>query len=122
MIRSKILLIGFLVASSLYASNAEDLIDQNGCLACHAVASKKAAPAFKGTARKNLKWYSGEAKLKIIDSIKNGSKGKYRQFSDTSMPAYKHLSDTDLDKIANWILDLYRNNINRGNNRQGRNF
>jgi len=104
MVGSKILLMGFLVASSLYASSAEDLIDQNGCLACHAVASKKSAPAFAGIGMRNKRFEGTNAKAIIISSIKNGSKGKYPYFSNTAMPAFTNFSDAELSIIADYIL------------------
>ncbi|MEA3331336.1 MAG: c-type cytochrome [Campylobacterota bacterium] len=119
----KILLVALATVTVLSAQSGETLVKENGCMECHNIMGKKLAPAFKGTARKNLKWYGNDAKLKIIDSIKNGSKGKYRNFADTEMPAYGHLADKDLDEISTWILDLYRNNRNMTPaNRRGRPF
>jgi len=104
MVGSKILLMGFLVASTLYAGSAEDLIDKNGCLACHAVASKKAAPAFAGIGMRNKRFEGTNAKATIISSIKNGSKGKYPYFSNTAMPAFTNFSDAELNIVADYIL------------------
>ena len=78
---------------------------------------KKLAPAFKGTARKNLKWYGADAKSHIIESIKNGSQGKYRNFTDSQMPAYKTMSNEKLNMIANWIISLYVNGDRQGRQR-----
>ena len=101
----KKIIIAIVFASTLLLSNSgEQLTIQNGCMECHNIMGKKAAPAFMGTAKKNTKWYGDEAKANIIKSIKNGSKGKYRQFSDTEMPAYPNISQTDLETIASWIL------------------
>ena len=93
-----------LATTILLANSGEELTKQNGCMECHNIMGKKAAPAFMGTAKKNLKWYGNEAKANIVKSIKNGSKGKYRQFADTEMPAYSNISESDLDTIASWIL------------------
>ena len=103
----------------LFANSAEEITKNNGCMACHNIIGKKAAPALKGTARKNLKWYGGDAKAKIINSIKNGSKGKYRNFADTQMPAFKSLSDKELSVVADWILSLYLNRTNERGHPQG---
>ncbi|MCD6433504.1 MAG: c-type cytochrome [Sulfurimonas sp.] len=118
----KILLVSLATVTVLSAQSGETLAKDNGCMECHNIMGKKLAPAFMGTARKNLKWYGNDAKSKIIDSIKNGSKMKYRNFADTEMPAYKHLSDKDLDEVSTWILDLYRSNRNAmpANRRGGR--
>ncbi len=116
----KIFIIAVATVSMLFAQNAEILVKENGCMECHNIMGKKVAPAFKGTARKNLKRYGNDAKLQIIKSIKNGSKGKYRNFSDTSMPAYSNLSDKELDEISTWILELYTKNRTTNTNGRGR--
>jgi cytochrome c551/c552 len=104
MLKYKILLMGLFVGSSLLANSAESLIQQNGCLACHAVASKKAAPAFAGIGMRNKRFEGANAKATIMNSIKNGSKGKYPYFSQSAMPAFSGLSDADLSTIADYIL------------------
>jgi cytochrome c551/c552 len=104
MLKSKILLIGLFLGSSVFANSAQELIDQNGCLACHAVASKKAAPAFAGIAMRNKRFEGANAKTIIMNSIKNGSKGKYPYFSNSAMPPFSNLSDTELSTIADYIL------------------
>ena len=88
----------------LFANTAEDLVNQNGCLECHAVASKKNAPAFAGIGKRNKMFNGDNAKASIIASIKNGSTGKYPRFSSTAMPAFANLSDDELNIIADWIL------------------
>jgi len=100
----KILWVSALVGSCLFANSAEELIEQNGCLACHAVASKKTAPAFAGIGMRNKRFEGASAKETIMNSIKNGSKGKYRMFSSSEMPAFANLSDSDLSLIADYIL------------------
>ena len=50
--------------------------------------------------------YNG-AKAKIIESIKTGSKGKYRNFTDIEMPPYSHLKADELNTLADWILTEY---------------
>ncbi len=104
MLKYKILLMGLFAGSSLLANSAESLIQQNGCLACHAVASKKAAPAFAGIGIRNKRFEGANAKATIMNSIKNGSKGKYPYFSQSAMPAFSGLSDADLSTIADYIL------------------
>ncbi len=53
---------------------------------------KKELLLFMGVARRNLRASSYEvAKNTIINSIKNGSKGKYAKFSD-EMPAFSYFS------------------------------
>ncbi|WP_457745300.1 c-type cytochrome [Sulfurimonas sp.] len=101
----KKLLIGtFLLGSTLFAQTAQELINENGCLACHAIASKKAAPAFAGIARRNMRFDGSHAKVTIMDSIRDGSKGKYPMFSQTAMPAFSNLTYEQLDTLATYIL------------------
>jgi len=92
--------------------NGKILIEKYGCTACHNIMGRKNAPAFMGIARKNLMWNSfDEAKTTLVNSIKNGSQGKYRRFANTAMPPYKNvISETEINIIASWILSEYENN------------
>ena len=118
----KIILTVLVTNGLLFANNGEQLIKNNGCMECHNIMGKKLAPAFMGTARKNISWFGDGAKLKIVESIKNGSKGKYRKFSDTKMPAFSHLTDEELNSIADWILKEYDKNkkLHHNKSKQGR--
>jgi cytochrome c551/c552 len=105
MFKTKLFSVLMLVNVSLFAANsAESLIEQNGCLACHAVASKKAAPAFAGIAMRNKRFEGANAKMVIMNSIKDGSSEKYRMFSGSAMPAFSNLSEEDLSTLADYIL------------------
>ncbi len=104
MLNKKVLLIGAILSSSLFASSAEELMNQNGCLACHAVASRKAAPAFAGIGMRNKRFKGSAAKLTIMNSIQKGSKGKYPRFSGSVMPSFPNLSKSDLGTLADYIL------------------
>jgi len=104
MIKSKSFYLALTVAVSLFGSSAEQLIEENGCLSCHAVASKKAAPAFAGIAMRNKRFEGDNAKAVIINSIKHGSSGKYPRFADMEMPAFPNFSDEELSSIADYIL------------------
>lgn len=91
-----------LVSSSLLAKNADEILKENNCMKCHNIRGMKSAPPFSMIYKMNKGWFGlGESSIK--DSIKNGSKGKYPMFSNFSMPAYKHLSDNELDIIMDWI-------------------
>ncbi len=90
----------------LFAQTAQELVLKNGCLECHAVASKKLAPAFAGIAKKNKKLHNINAQSIILKSIKNGSIGKYRKFSNSQMPSYKNLTNKELNIISEYILSL----------------
>ncbi|WP_457748345.1 c-type cytochrome [Sulfurimonas sp.] len=100
----KLLFSTLLLSGSLFAQNAQEIINDNGCLACHAVASKKEAPAFAGIAKRNMRFEGSHAKETIINSIKNGSQGKYPMFSQSAMPAFPNLSEEQLNTLADYIL------------------
>ena len=100
----KIFIATLVLSGVLFAQSAQELIDANGCLACHAVASKKVAPAFAGIGMRNKRFEGANAKATIMNSIKNGSQGKYPMFSDSAMPAFKNLSQQDLSTLADYIL------------------
>ena len=96
-----------LASSTVFGATATTLLKDNGCMECHNIRGMKKAPAFTGIARRNLRRNSYEvAKGIIIDSIKNGSSGKFPNFSDTKMPAFDYLSNQDLETIADYILSL----------------
>ena len=107
-----------LVTSSLFAQTATEIMNDNGCMACHAIASKKSAPAFAGIAKRNMRFEGTGAKATIMNSIKNGSSGKYPHFSGTKMPAFSHLSDAELTTVADYILaQSSKANCNSGGGR-----
>ena len=103
-----------IVTTALFAQDdAQTLITKNNCMSCHNIVGMKDAPPFAGIAKRNTRW-GGNAKANIINSIKNGSQGKYRMFSNTQMPSFKNLSDKDLDTLANWVLSQSSNMGGRG--------
>lgn len=72
------------------------LATQNGCLSCHAKDFKKVGPAFDEIAKKlNNK--------EIANSIKNGSRGKWKECKNIPMPAFKKINDNDIQEIVKWI-------------------
>ena len=86
------------ISSAAHANRA--LAEKNGCLGCHAVASKLVGPAFQDVAAK----YAGQsdAKEKLAQSIRSGSVGKW---GEVPMPAQAKLSQADAKKLATWILN-----------------
>jgi len=100
----KILTIGILLSSVLYAQSADEIMKANGCFSCHAIASRKAAPAFAGIGKRNKRFEGIHAKATIMNSIKNGSKGKYPRFANSAMPAFSNLSEKELSTVADYIL------------------
>ena len=76
------------------------LADKQGCLGCHAAATKLVGPAYREVAAK----YAGDASAvaALTQSIRNGGTGKW---GDMPMPPQKQVSEADAKKIARWILD-----------------
>lgn len=64
------------------------------CLSCHAIDQKKLGPAFKDVAAKR-------SEQQIVQSIKNGSRGKW--VNGIAMPSFKYLSDEDITALAKWV-------------------
>ncbi len=116
--RLSIALIG--MCTLLSAQSAQQIIEQKGCLGCHAVAMKKNAPAFTGIAKRNLRFEGENAKAVIMQSIKNGSKGKYPKFSNAIMPAYPDMSVGELNTVAEYILSQASKAKRGGGGAQGR--
>jgi cytochrome c len=114
----KIVLSLGLLTSLAFAQSAEELMQSNGCFNCHAIASKKNAPAFAGIAKRNKMQNGANAKTIIINAIKNGSKGKYPHFSDMEMPSFTNFSDAQLNTMADFILA--QSSKHKGNCQGGR--
>ena len=76
------------------------LAEKNGCLGCHAAATKLVGPAYRDVAAK----YSGDADAvaTLTQSIRNGGVGKW---GEMPMPPQKQVSEADAKKMARWILD-----------------
>ena len=118
----KLLFLSMIGGSCLFGSTAQELLDQNGCFACHAVASQKTAPAFAGIGMRNKRFEGSNAKANIINSIANGSHGKYPHFSNTAMPAFPNFTQDELNTLADYILSQASKAKGRGGmmNHQGR--
>jgi cytochrome c len=87
-----------LCAGSALANEA--LAKKNLCVSCHAVDKKMMGPSFKEIAAKHKGDKDAEAKL--VNAIKNGSKGVYGQIP---MPAQPNAA-ADAPALAKWILSL----------------
>jgi len=66
------------------------------CLGCHRVDKKIVGPSFKDIALRYTK-------AEIKQSIKSGTKKKWENSRGAIMPAFKQLSDEDLEVLAEWI-------------------
>lgn len=69
------------------------------CLGCHRVDKKIIGPSFKDVAKKYP-----HAKDKIIQSIKNGSKGQWKSSNGAIMPPFKEIDEKELQTLSGWIL------------------
>ena len=78
------------------------LATNNGCLGCHSVDKKILGPAWKNVAAE----VSDRARL--VDSIKNGSQGKWAAITGgMAMPANSpRVSDADIEKLVDFIMAL----------------
>jgi len=79
-----------------------DLATNSGCLGCHNVDKKVLGPAWKDVAAQ----VSDRARL--IDSVKNGSSGKWAAITGgVPMPANSpRVPDGDIEKLVDFIMTL----------------
>ncbi len=75
------------------------VLEQQRCQNCHDIYKDKVAPSFLSISKK----YNNNKPL--IESIKNGSKGKWKNFK-LIMPPFKKMTDKDIEGMVNWILNL----------------
>jgi len=105
----------FLGMSVALMAEVPQVVSDSGCMSCHQVMGTSGkAPAFRGIARKNSRWYGESAKDKIMESIAKGSKGKYPRFNNTPMPSHPSLNQAQLEEIATWILSSWQGGNGRG--------
>ena len=90
--------VSLLVVSAPAFSNPA-LATKQGCLGCHAVATKLVGPSYQDVAAK----YAGEkdAVDRLVKSIRSGGSGKW---GDVPMPPQAQLSEADAKRLATWIL------------------
>jgi cytochrome c len=79
----------------------ERVLDQQRCNICHEIDKDKVAPSFKMIANR----YTKKDKATLIKSIKSGTKGKWKE-KKLPMPAYKNMTDKDIEGMVEWILSL----------------
>jgi len=84
--------------------NGKNVAQKYGCFACHNIYGPKNAPGFKGISLRAKK--SANPEKYIINSIKNGSQGKWPRFRNMVMPSFKNISDEEAKAIAKWILSI----------------
>jgi len=89
------------LAGVVQASDGETLLKDNGCLSCHAKAEKVLGPAYLAVVDK----YRGDkdAVASLVQSIQNGSKGKWGR---VPMPPHASMSQDDLKTLARYVLAM----------------
>lgn len=91
------------LAPSAHAAGmtAPDLAKARACLGCHQVDTKRVGPAWKTVANK----YAGQpdAQAWLETSIRRGSANKWGKIP---MPAQTHVTATEAQQLAAWILTL----------------
>ncbi|MEA1983164.1 MAG: c-type cytochrome [Campylobacterota bacterium] len=78
----------------------EKLARKENCLSCHRKDVNLVGPSFLFIAKK----YADDKEL-IKKSIQNGSRAKWKE-KGAVMPAFKHLSDEELELLSEWVLEL----------------
>ncbi len=71
-----------------------------GCLNCHRSDKRVVGPSFKEIAKRYK-----DSPNAIINSIKNGSKGKWKLKRQLSMPKFDKIKEEDLNLLVKWILN-----------------
>ncbi|MES2756930.1 MAG: c-type cytochrome [Pseudomonadota bacterium] len=86
-------------AAPAKASAGLALVQQNACIACHAVSTKVMGPSFVQVGDQYRADPSAAGKL--FDKVKNGSSGAW---GPIPMPPQGHLKDEDVKAMVQWIL------------------
>jgi len=83
------------------AADAQKLLKEKNCLACHTLDKKLVGPAYKDVAAK----YAGQkdAAAKLAAKIQKGGTGVWGQIP---MPANPQVNAEEATTLANWILSL----------------
>ena len=81
-------------------TQAAELAQKSGCMACHSMDKKVIGPAFKDVSKK----YKGntDAEAMLAKKIKDGSSGVWGPIP--MPPNGPKVSDTDIKTLAAWIL------------------
>jgi len=83
------------------ADAGADLLQKNGCTACHAIDKKIIGPAYKDVAEK----YRGDkgAAAKLEEKVKKGGSGVW---GPVPMPPNSAVSDADIKADVAYVLSL----------------
>src|SRR5690349_3243008 len=80
------------------AQSPQDLLQKNGCVACHAIDKKVVGPAYNDVSLK----YKGDAgaAAKLMTKVKQGGAGVW---GPVPMPPQTQVSDADLKAMVTYI-------------------
>ncbi len=70
------------------------------CMSCHGIAKRKMGPSFSAIAERYKK-----DEVAIKKSIRLGSKDKWTASRHARMPAFKQLTNDELDTVSKWIKE-----------------
>jgi len=90
-----------LSGAAALAADAQQLLKEKACLACHVVDKKLVGPSYKEVAAKYKSRKDAEAYL--VKKIKEGSTGVWGQ---VPMPPNTAVSDADARTLAKYILTI----------------
>lgn len=101
-------------ASSPGAPSAEadaqlfKLAMMNGCIECHTVSATSVGPSWQGIAKRYKETPHAEAKALLINSVMNGSKGKWLTWKagDGMPPLGRRVAEQDIEQLVDYILSL----------------
>ena len=79
----------------------ERVLEQQRCNNCHDIKRDKIAPSFEMIASR----YTSKDRATLIESIREGTKGKW-EGKRLPMPPFKHMSNSDIEGMVDWILSL----------------
>lgn len=91
----------FCLLGATAASANEELAKSKGCLACHAIDSKRMGPAYKQVAAK----YAGQAGAEdqLVQKVIKGGSGAW---GSIPMPPNPQVTDEEAKTLVKWILGL----------------
>jgi len=86
------------------------LAQLNGCIECHTVTSTSIGPSWMAVAERYKEAPRAETRALLINSVMNGSKGKWITWrGDDGMPPLgKRVVKGDVEELVDFILSLNR--------------
>jgi len=84
------------------------LAQMNGCIECHTVTTTSIGPSWQAVAERYKQAPRVETRALLINSVMNGSKGKWATWrgSDGMPPLAKRVVKEDVEDLVDFILSL----------------